>query len=101
MEVERKNKKTKNGMTLAVVAELAAYLEGSNSSRSFSPILWWNQQKDTFPTLFKLARRYLSVPGSSVPSEKVFSAAGNIITNKRASPNDETTSMLIFLNANL
>ncbi len=80
LEVERRNKKTKNGMTLAGVAELAAYLEGSNISRSFSPKLWWNQQKDMFPTLFKLARRYLSVPGSSVPSERAFLAAGNIIT---------------------
>ncbi|CAG8814892.1 1028_t:CDS:2, partial [Cetraspora pellucida] len=33
------------------------------------PLIWWHQNKTLFPTLAILARRYLAVPASFVPSE--------------------------------
>jgi hypothetical protein len=33
--------------------------------------------------LAKVARDYAGIPGSSVPSARVFSRAGDLITNKR------------------
>ena len=41
---------------------------------------WRKLHASRFPDLAKVARKYLSVPGTSVPSEVVFSAAGTLVT---------------------
>ena len=33
---------------------------------------WWRKTAERFPTLAKLTRRYLCVPGTSVPAESLF-----------------------------
>ena len=42
-------------------------------------------------------RRVLCIPATSAPSERVFSAAGLTIANRRASLNAENAAALIFL----
>jgi len=44
--------------------------------------LWWRDNCHSYPGIARLARKYLAVPASSVPSERVFSSAGNF-ANKR------------------
>ena len=41
-----------------------------------------------------MARDYLAIPGSSVPVERKFSSAVDIITSKRGSLEKETLQML-------
>ena len=62
-----------------------------------NPLSWWSSQKDKLPLLSKLARRVLCIPATSAPSERVFSAAGLTIANRRASLNAENAAALIFL----
>ncbi|XP_061573771.1 zinc finger BED domain-containing protein 4-like [Cololabis saira] len=57
---------------------------------------WWKDQVD-LPLLSKLARSYLSIPATSVPSERVFSTAGDIITAERSRLLPEHVDQLIFL----
>lgn len=64
------------------------------------PLQWWNERKDTFPLLSKQARKFLSIPATSVPSERLFSDAGNIITDKRNRLNPNTVHDLLFLKEN-
>ena len=48
------------------------------------PLMWWKHYQYRFPSLAMLARKFLCVMGTSVPSERVFSVAGLTITKTRA-----------------
>jgi hypothetical protein len=61
---------------------------------------WWKNNKDKYPILAKLAKSYLCIPGTSTPSERLFSAAGNVASKKRASLSQEHVDMLTFLHCN-
>jgi hypothetical protein len=58
------------------------YLELPYKDRTSSPTQFWNKHKSLIPQLHQLALSYLSVPATSVPSERIFSKEG-LITNKR------------------
>lgn len=53
-------------------------------------LVWWRANHERFPTIAKLARRFLSKPATSVPSERIFSTAGLIINTLRSSLTVET-----------
>ncbi|XP_053595399.1 E3 SUMO-protein ligase ZBED1-like [Microplitis demolitor] len=63
-------------------------------------LLWWNSKRHKFPLLSRFARKYLAIPASSTPSERVFSTAGNIISAKRSCLLPENANLLIFLYQN-
>lgn len=66
-----------------------------------NPLAWWKDNESQFPHVAKLAKCYLGVPAKSVPSERVFSTAGNIVTAQRASLSPENVDMMVFLKKNL
>ncbi len=43
----------------------------------------------------------MCIPATSVPSERIFSTSGNIVTKLRASLKPENVDMLVFLHKNL
>lgn len=47
------------------------------------PLDWWKLHGSDLPLLSKMAREYLSVPATSVPVERTFSMAGDVVTKKR------------------
>ena len=70
--------------------------------QDYMPLKWWKTYSSKYPRLSVLARRYLAVPGTSVPSasERIFSTAGLILTKlgNRLSPS--CVDKIIFLNKN-
>ena len=46
------------------------------------PLVWWKENKSTFSPLGAAARNRLCIAGTSVPSEKLFSAAVNLMIAK-------------------
>ena len=69
---------------------------------SENPLHWWRDHKRHFPHLSLMARKYLCVPATSVPSERVFIMAHGYIVNKKCScllPDNVNT--LVFLASNL
>ena len=62
---------------------------------------WWKQNCSRYPFLVKLVDKYLSVPATSVPSERAFSRAGHIVNDRRACLLPQNVNMLVFLAENL
>ena len=58
------------------------------------PLRWWKENEGRFPALSKLARCLLCVPATSTPAELIFSAAGNIGSQKRTSLTWDQLEML-------
>ncbi|XP_011865465.1 PREDICTED: zinc finger BED domain-containing protein 4-like [Vollenhovia emeryi] len=82
-----------------VPVELRQFLNQTVIKRTDDPLAYWYQVKTVYPNLYKIAIKYLSIVGTSVPSERVFSKAGNILTEKRNRLNAERLSKLIFLSS--
>ena len=60
--------------------EFQRYLkEAEINFRIDDPMDWWRKHESYFPQVAKLARKYLAIPASTAPSERVFSTAKNIL----------------------
>jgi len=46
------------------------------------PLEWWKQRRMTFLFLSQLIRKLYCITATSCPSERLFSAAGNLLNNK-------------------
>ncbi|XP_072157560.1 zinc finger BED domain-containing protein 4-like [Bemisia tabaci] len=79
--------------------ELRLYLEEKTIPTKHCPITYWMRYKDVFPSLFRVAKRFLIMPATSVPSERLFSQAGLILTNERSRLDSQRLSALLFLNS--
>ena len=84
----------------SVREEILKYFGEQPPPKSTDPLQWWKANEARFPSLAVLAKTYLCVPATSTPSERLFSAAGNIVSKKRASPSPEHVDMLTFLHYN-
>lgn len=47
---------------------LKQYLDLNNLDRKQDPLQFWEERKNIFPSLYKLALKYLCIPATSVPS---------------------------------
>lgn len=73
-----------NGDTPSTTTEVEKFLsESLLDYKTDNPYTWWSQNKKRFPMLSVLGLHYLRPPATSVPSERLFSAAGNLHDDKR------------------
>ncbi|GBM95270.1 hypothetical protein AVEN_199268-1 [Araneus ventricosus] len=77
--------------------ELKNYLSMPKVGLNENPLTWWKLNEHNFPVIKVLAKTYLAIQGSSVPSERIFSTGGNVITKHRASLLPKNAEMLVFL----
>lgn len=82
------------------IDEVASYLTLPKIYHDDCPLLWWKNNKSRFPILSKLARKYLAIPATSTPSERLFSEAGNIMTMKRTQLAPNMLENLVFCKKN-
>jgi hypothetical protein len=90
-QANRHSTKTSDAIIL-----LRQYMESDAIDFASNPILYWEQQSKQFKELGILATRFLSVSATSVPSERIFSKAGQIISNRRANLKSKNANFLIF-----
>ena len=81
--------------------EMEVYMNTETLNLGSDPLQWWKDNSWRLPLLARLAREHLCVPATSVPSERVFSTAGDILSAQRASLNADKVDMLIFLKKNM
>ena len=58
---------------------------------------WWHDNEKHFPTVACLAKKYLSMPATSVLSERQFSAAGRLVTKLRSRLDPDRVDTIMFL----
>ncbi|XP_038132700.1 zinc finger BED domain-containing protein 4-like isoform X1 [Cyprinodon tularosa] len=75
LEVGRQTKSA----TADAILEVQRYMAEGNIARSQDPLLYWKNQRTVYPNFFRLALKFLCTPASSVPCERVFSTAGELI----------------------
>ena len=78
--------------------ELQRFLEIELLRRTNNPLVWWESNAPHFPRLAKIARRYLAMPSSSTPSERLFSKAGQLVSARRSCLKPSKIDMILFLN---
>ena len=80
-----------------ISAELRNFLSQGVSNRKIDPLKYWEESKHSFPSIYPVAVKYLSIPATSVPCERLFSKASIIDTNRRNKTNPERLSRFVFL----
>ena len=86
--------------TSSSLIELRQYNEDEMIPRTSDPLLWWKSREILYPTLSKIAKKRLCAPATSVPSERVFSKAGQLISERRSRLKSGAIEKILFLNAN-
>lgn len=81
--------------------EVEEYLDLPQIGINNDPLVWWKLHSKKFPILSELSRVYLAVAATSTPSERLFSDAGNLLTNKRTRILPELFKRMIFLKRNI
>ena len=63
-----------------------------------SALDWWKDHGPIYPHLLQVAKCILCIPASSVPSERLFSKAGELVNKKRSALKPANVDKILFLN---
>lgn len=85
-----------NATTDAIV-EVQHHLSDSNIPRTYEPLQYWQNQKQIYPLIYKLALKFLYTHASSV-CENVFSKAGELVSKRRNRLGPNMVHKPLFLN---
>ena len=87
---------SRRALGISAMTELKQYFKIPVIKREENPLLWWRQNGHFFPALQNVARVYLSTVATSVPSERLFSKAGELVSTKRNRIKPKHVSMFLF-----
>jgi zinc finger BED domain-containing protein 1 (E3 SUMO-protein ligase ZBED1) len=80
--------------------ELNRYISIQKIQPNCDALQWWAENSINFPILGVLAMRYLAIPATSAPSERLWSLAAHVITKSRTQLDSHLVSDIIFLKEN-
>lgn len=66
-----------------ISCSIRQYLQLPMESRYADPIVYWEDNKKCYAKLHEIALKYLTTVATSVPSERLFSKAGDTVWQKR------------------
>jgi hypothetical protein len=64
------------------------------------PLDWWKTSAHRFKNFERLAVKYLAIPATSAPSERIWSQAARVLTAKRNRMSEEVTSAIMYCREN-
>lgn len=95
-------KKSRSASTIASSALLVRhYLELEQPNRWENPLPFCSQHKHVIPEIYSLQKKYLSLPATSVPSERLFSTAGQVANDRRNRLKPKNVNNILFLHSNM
>ena len=87
--------------TETIRSKVTTYFSDQCLSQEANPLQFWKENTSMYPpAMSKLAKRYLSVPASSGPVERLFSIAGKIFRPERCRLTDTVFENLMFIKCN-
>ena len=73
-----------------------------NDDGSFNNLLdWWKENEKQYEVLAKMTRKYLAIPVTSAPSERIWSLAKSVISSKRCRLSEDVAGAYIFIRENI
>ena len=101
-ETEDTNTRANEECITAVKRDIENYLDPCiNVPPTTDPLQWWKENRFRYPKVAIGARKWLCVPGTSTPSERVFSHCGIALSAKRSSMRGDALMNQILLKNNL
>lgn len=101
-DIANSSKENKNcDVKKSITDEIGEYLQKPILDRNSCPLEFWKTQNKNFPYIFKLVPKFLLCPGTSVPSERLFSEMRNIFEDKRSSLDPEMAEKIVFIHENV
>lgn len=94
-----KRRKQIDGKAAAII-EIKCYLAEDLIYRKEDPLEWWKARSAIYPYLAKLAKQCLAIVATSVPSERIFSTAGQIVSERRSRLKGQNVQKILFLHSN-
>ena len=80
--------------------EFKVYISMDPVPSSVKVLNWWQKNEKQFPLIANVAKQMLCTPATSTPSERAFSKAGALISDRRAQLKPANVDKLLFLNKN-
>ncbi|XP_044317154.1 E3 SUMO-protein ligase ZBED1-like [Drosophila rhopaloa] len=77
---------------------LRQHLEKGNQPEKCDPLAYWEMSTDE--PFKKISKKFLCIPASSCESERLFSKAGQMISDRRTRLSPSVVDKLLFLNKN-
>lgn len=93
--------RSKTTDTSTAVTLIRQYMDLPYLDLKDDPIQFWKNHNSVLVALTEVALKYACIPATSVPSERIFSKAGQIVSQRRNRLSPKNVDMLIFLNKNL
>ncbi|XP_074596363.1 E3 SUMO-protein ligase ZBED1-like [Brevipalpus obovatus] len=98
-KVASKRQQEKPATKSGISSKLNIYFKSGLENRKDNVLSIWNRIQSSYWEVYQIASKYLSIPATSVPSERLFSKAGSTITHKRNRMSPDTLNKLLFLNS--
>lgn len=96
-DVFKKHEQVVRPLVKIIEDEVASYWSAYSIDVDADPFMWSKTNESKFPHVAKVAQRHLCVLGTSVPSERIFSTARDIVSATRSRLAADNVDRLIFL----
>lgn len=98
---EMKENTDTSANVFGVDAQFRQLYEEGTLHRLGDPLVWWKKRECQFIKLIPLVRKYLSIPATHMPPERMFSDVGDKISQRRENLTDKAINEILFLNKRL